>query len=321
MLKVGILGCGGISGVHVPGWKSYEGAEIVAYCDIRPEQMEKYGSKDDTAAHYYTDYKEMLDNEKLDVLDICLPTPLHVECAVYAMKKGINVITEKPLTLLKSDVDLCYNTAKENGVKFMVALCMRFWNEYVYLKEIYDTKKYGKLISGSMTRISGFPHICWNDWFADTSKSGGVAYDMHIHDVDFMVYLLGAPKDMMCKRIKDGDNDQTAAIFDYGDFYVNVISGWCNAPYRFRAEFRFVFEDAVVAYDHDELTVYTKEGELHPFAVQERDEGAVHSLPKTDAYGDEIRYFADCVANNKPVDILKPEELRETLTLIDKYSV
>lgn len=321
MLKVGILGCGGISGVHVPGWKNYDGAEIVAYCDIRPEQMEKYGSKSDTAAHYYTDYKEMLENEKLDILDICLPTPLHVQCAVYAMKKGINVITEKPLTLSKSDVDLCYNTAKENGVKFMVALCMRFWNEYVYLKEVYDSKRYGRLISASMTRVSGFPHTCWNDWFADTEKSGGVAYDMHIHDVDFMVYLLGAPKDMLCKRIKDGDNDQTAAIFDYGDFYVNTVSGWCNAPYRFRAEFRFVFEDAVVAYQNDVLTVYTKEGELSPFAVQEREEGTTHSLPKTDAYGDEIRYFADCVANNKPVDILKPEELRDTLTLIDKYSI
>lgn len=320
MLKVGILGCGGISGVHVPGWKNYDGAEIVAYCDIRPEQMEKYGYKTDSEALYYTDYKEMVENEKLDVIDICLPTFLHVEHAVDAMKRGINVICEKPLTLNKSDIDLCYNTAKENNVKFMVAQCVRFWNEYVYLKEIYDTKKYGNLLSASMVRISGFPHTAWNDWMADTSKSGGVAYDMHIHDVDYMVYLLGAPKDMLCKRIKTEENDQTAAIFDYGNFYVNVICGWCNAPYRFRSEFRFVFDNAVVAYENDELTIYTNEGELRPFSVQTRDEGTVHSLPKTDAYGDEIRYFADCIRNKKPVEILKPEELKETLSLIEKYS-
>ena len=87
MLKVGLVGVGGISGAHIPVWEAMENAELVALCDIRPERMEKYDGK-----RCYLDFDEMLANEELDILDICLPTYLHADFAVKAMEKGINVI-------------------------------------------------------------------------------------------------------------------------------------------------------------------------------------------------------------------------------------
>ena len=74
MLKIGLIGVGGISGAHIPVWENMEDAELVALCDIRPERMEKYPDK-----RRYTDFDEMLANEELDILDICLPTYLHAE--------------------------------------------------------------------------------------------------------------------------------------------------------------------------------------------------------------------------------------------------
>lgn len=71
MLRVGVLGVGGISGTHIPAWKRIKEAELCALCDIRPEQMEAY-----VGLPHYTDAKEMLDKENLDILDICLPTYL-----------------------------------------------------------------------------------------------------------------------------------------------------------------------------------------------------------------------------------------------------
>ena len=65
MLKVGLIGVGGISGAHIPGWLSLDGVELVALCDVRPEQMEKYPD-----IRHYTDFDEMLRNEELDILDI-----------------------------------------------------------------------------------------------------------------------------------------------------------------------------------------------------------------------------------------------------------
>ena len=82
MLKVALVGVGGISGAHIPAWEAREDAELVALCDIRPEQMEKYPEK-----RHYTDFDEMLEKEEIDILDICLPTYLHADFSVMAMEK------------------------------------------------------------------------------------------------------------------------------------------------------------------------------------------------------------------------------------------
>ena len=128
MLKVGLVGVGGISGAHIPAWEEMADAELVALCDIRSERMEKFSEK-----RCYTDFDEMLANEELDILDICLPTYLHADFAVKAMEKGINVITEKPISLKEEDIDRVYKTAEKNNVKFMVAQVLRFWPEYELL--------------------------------------------------------------------------------------------------------------------------------------------------------------------------------------------
>lgn len=135
MLKVAVVGVGGISGAHIPVWEEMEDAELIALCDIRPEQMEKYEN-----IKHYTDFEEMLNNEEIDILDICLPTFLHADYAVKAMERGINVICEKPISLNEEDIDRVYSTAEKYNVKFMVAQVLRFWPEYELLKEIYDTK-------------------------------------------------------------------------------------------------------------------------------------------------------------------------------------
>ena len=121
MLKVGLVGVGGISHSHIDAWEKMEDAELIAMCDIRPERMEKFTEK-----KCYTDFDEMLAENEFDVIDICLPTYLHADFAVKAMEKGINVITEKPISLKEEDIDRVYKTAEKNNVKFMVAQVLRF---------------------------------------------------------------------------------------------------------------------------------------------------------------------------------------------------
>ena len=166
MLKVGVVGVGGISGAHIPVWEAMENAELTAICDIRTERMEKYEGK-----RKYTDFDEMLNNEEFDIIDICLPTYLHADFAVKAMERGINVICEKPISLKEEDVERVYSTAEKNNVKFMVAQVLRFWPEYELLKEIYETKKYGKLLSGTMTRLGCYPRWSWDGWMMDEREA------------------------------------------------------------------------------------------------------------------------------------------------------
>ena len=312
MLKVGLVGVGGISGAHIPVWEEMENAELVALCDIRPERMEKYSGK-----RCYTDFDEMLANEELDILDICLPTYLHADFAVKAMEKGINVITEKPISLKEEDVERVYGAAEKNNVKFMVAHVLRFWPEYELLKEIYDSKRYGKLLSGTMIRLGGYPKWSWDGWMMDEKRSGMVPFDLHIHDLDFMVYAFGLPKVSYQYRSKLPNQDYISLVYDFGDFSINSEASWYSASYPFTAEFRFQFEDAVVASEKGKMMIYLKDDEKIDLSQEAEGDTGNINLPKCNAYANEIIYFADCVENNKPVDKFRPEELSCVLRILN----
>ena len=312
MLKVGLVGVGGISGAHIPAWEEMADAELVALCDIRPERMEKFTDK-----RCYTDFDEMLANEEFDIIDICLPTYLHADFAVKAMEKGINVITEKPISLKEEDIDRVYKTAEKNNVKFMVAQVLRFWPEYELLKEIYDTKKYGKLLSGTMTRLGCYPKWSWDGWMMDEKRSGLVPFDLHIHDLDFMVYAFGMPKVAHQYRSKLPDQDFISISYNFGDFQINSEASWYATSYPFTAEFRFQFEDAVVANENGKMLIHLRDDQKIDLSEDAEGETGDINLPKSNAYANEIRYFADCVINNTPVEKVQPEELRCVLNILN----
>ncbi len=312
MLKIGLVGVGGISHSHIDAWEKMEDAELIAMCDIRPERMEKFEDK-----HCYIDFDEMLANEEFDIIDICLPTYLHADFAVKAMEKGINVITEKPISLKEEDIDRVYKTAEKNNVKFMVAQVLRFWPEYELLKEIYETKKYGKLLSGTMTRLGCYPRWSWDGWMMDEKRSGLVPFDLHIHDLDFMVYAFGMPKVAHQYRSKLPDQDFISISYDFGDFQINSEASWYATSYPFTAEFRFQFEDAVVANENGKMLIHLRDDKKIDLSEEAEGETGDINLPKSNAYANEIRYFADCVKNNTPVEKVQPEELRCVLNILN----
>ncbi|MBE6800577.1 MAG: Gfo/Idh/MocA family oxidoreductase [Ruminococcaceae bacterium] len=312
MLKIGLVGVGGISHSHIDAWEKMEDAQLIAMCDIRPERMEKFPDK-----HRYTDFDEMLNNEEFDIIDICLPTYLHADFAVKAMEKGINVITEKPISLKEEDIDRVYKTAEKNNVKFMVAQVLRFWPEYELLKEIYETKKYGKLLSGTMTRLGCYPRWSWDGWMMDEKRSGLVPFDLHIHDLDFMVYAFGMPKVAHQYRSKLPDQDFISISYDFGDFQINSEASWYATSYPFTAEFRFQFENAVVANENGKMLIHLRDDKKIDLSEEAEGETGDINLPKSNAYANEIRYFADCVINNTPVEKVQPEELRCVLNILN----
>ncbi len=314
MLKVALVGVGGISATHIPCWDKMEDAELVALCDIRPERMEKYENK-----RKYTDFDEMLEKEEIDILDICVPTYLHVDFAVKAMEKGIHVLCEKPISMKKEDVKRAYDCAEKNNVRFMVAQVLRFWDEYVFLKDIIDSKKYGKLLAGHMSRLNYKPKWSWDGWYFDEERSGLVPYDLHIHDLDFMVYALGKPNSITAHQIVRPEQDYMHATYDYGDFFVNAEASWYAGAYPFGATFRFVFEEAILELKGT-LKIYENNGKVIDVTVGGDGDngGKALGLPKTNAYGNEIRYFTDCVKNGTNPDKVKPFELETVIECIDK---
>lgn len=311
MLKVALVGVGGISGAHIPAWEERRDAELVALCDIRAEQMEKYKNK-----HCYTDFDEMLKNEEIDILDICLPTYLHAEFAIKAMNMGINVICEKPVSLNAADVARVYSTAKSNNVNFMVAQVLRFWPEYSIIKEIYDTGKYGRLLSGHMGRLGVRPKWSWDGWMMDENRSGLVPFDLHIHDLDFIVYAFGKPKEFKDYRARSENQDYINSIYEYDGFFITTEAAWYDAPYPFAANFRFQFEKALAVFENHEMTIYEKDGKIFKPVSQSGEDTGDIGLPKSNAYANEINYFADCVLSGAEPDRVKPAELETVISIL-----
>lgn len=304
MLKVGLVGGGAISRTHISAWESMENVELVALCDIRTELLTKYVGK-----KLYADYEEMLGKEQLDIVDICLPTFLHVECALKAIEKGIHVLCEKPLSLNKEDVKKVYDAAKAHQVKFMTAHVVRFMPEYAMLKTIYEDGRYGKLLSGTMYRFNRMQKRSWNSWLCDKEKSGLIPFDLHIHDCDFLVHAFGEPKSVVARRAQAGDQDVLNIMYEYPEFFVSAEAAFYCAGYPFAAGYRFQFEHALLEYKDGTCMVYEKDGTIVNMSAK-------IAPDDKSGYANEIRYFADCVAKDKSPEMVKPEELEIVIELL-----
>ena len=319
MLKVAIIGFGGIAkAVHLKPHLELEKegiTKLVAVCDVDETRFGKKleinidGSDSvlPDSVKRYTDYKEMLEKEDLDMVDICVPTFLHAEVSGYAMNAGVHVLCEKPMGL---NYDLCKSmieTSKATGKKLMIGQCLRFEPAYLYLKELFDTGKYGKVVSGVFNRLSTVPSWGWENWFLDYECSGGAILDMQVHDTDIIRYIFGNPKSVSCFTHGIYSKvDIAHSHYIYDDYNFTAIGDWSREGTSFEESFIVAFEKATVKFYGGKVTVYVR-GEKTPIEVE---------LQSVDAYRDEIRYFVDCIINDKENTKNEPEDCAASVKLV-----
>ena len=186
-LKVGLVGCGGVSQVHLDAYSKMENVEVVCVTDIEERRAikakEKYGIK-----LHLTDYNELVKRDDIDIIDVCLPTYLHVDIVVKGAKAGKHIFCEKPIAMKLKDADEMIAACKESNVKFMVGLCRRFDNEWLKFKELVEKNIIGRPII--WRHISAFGDV-GDPWYFDREKSGGPFVDGGIHSFDFAKLLFG----------------------------------------------------------------------------------------------------------------------------------
>ena len=297
MLKVGLVGCGFMGGMHSACYKEIDGVEIVAVADIRREKAEEIAKIHN--AQIFADGNELIEKADVDVVDICLPTYLHTCHAVKAMKRGRNVFIEKPVCLTEEEGKLLLDVQKETGAKVQVGQVIRLWDEYKWLKEVAEKKEYGEIKTAVFRRLSSVPTWGWENWLHKPECSGSVALDMHIHDVDFMRYVMGEPDSFCSKagRNEKGIIEQIFTTFEYGNAVVSVESCWdYPADFPFAADYRVKFEKATVVYDANGLNVYLNDGGvIKPEIVSEftgnNDIGG--NLSSLGGYYNELKYFVE----------------------------
>ncbi len=311
-LRAALIGFGGMGHFHATQYKEQKNCELVAICDIDPEKFKKLsaeinlgnsGVADLSKVHQYLSYEELLKNETFDYLDICLPCHLHAEYAIRAMKDGKHVLCEKPMA---RDVRLADRMIAVSGKtrKFlMIAQCLRFEKTYSTLKKAYDSGKYGKLLRLSMTRCGGAPS---QGWYRDVKCSGGAILDLHLHDTDFINYMIGTPDAVLTSgvsRVSGGIDDLMTTYYFKNGPIVNSEGSWCRSKWGCTTV--AVFEKATLEIAAPKVIVH----------VDGRKNREI-DCSGTNGYFNEIAYFCECILKNRRPSVASMESTRESIRIV-----
>lgn len=192
-LNVGILGIGRISRKHLLAIKNNSKFfKILAICDSNNHKL-----KNNINVLRFNSLKQMLNkNLKLDLISICTPSGLHKVHAVQCLKKGINVLIEKPMALNKQDANTIINAGKKYKKKIFVCLQNRYNPTIQLLKKSLDNNELGKIYFVNV-------NIFWNrdqnyydqdKWRGTKKFDGGALMNQSIHFVDLLIWLFGPIK-------------------------------------------------------------------------------------------------------------------------------
>jgi predicted dehydrogenase len=200
MVRVGLAGLGFMGGTHAQCHAALPNVELVAVADVEQDRREKFAET--YGAKPFASLDEMLASADVDMVDICLPTYLHREAVGKVAAAGKDVLCEKPMAMTVADCDAMIAATQKAGVKLMIGQVLRFWPEYVVIKEILDSGRLGKIKWASATRMSPPPTWSWREWLFDPKLSGGAVLDLHIHDLDTLQWMLGKPATVSAAGVK-----------------------------------------------------------------------------------------------------------------------
>jgi predicted dehydrogenase len=308
VMKKGILvGFGFMGGMHAQIYKRLPEAEIVAVVDPdTATALAKLKELGMDAAHFET-LSEALQSADADFVDICLPTFLHLAAAREAIAAGKAVFCEKPLATDSAEAEVVVLEADSAGITFMVGHCIRFWPEYVALRRLVESGDAGNLLSLTLQRRASRPGYSKDNWLQDPAKSCGAALDLHIHDTDFVLSLLGAPTAVTSTGVSDlGGVSHIFTQYHYDSGPVVLAEGGWNYPpkWGFLMAFQAVFENGTMEYDSNAsptTRIVIGDGEPTEATLDKADAGASElaegNLSDLGGYYFELSHFIGCLEN------------------------
>jgi UDP-N-acetylglucosamine 3-dehydrogenase len=314
MVRIALIGCGTMGRTHSAAYATIGNAKVVSVCDLDSAKRTKVAALH--GAEAFASYEEMEAKGGFDVLDVCLPTYLHKEYAVRAMRKGYHVFSEKPIALNVEDAEEMVRTARENHVKFSVGHVLRFFPEYVEVEKEIQSGRLGVPRLIRTTRNQAFPAWSWENWYQDEKKSGGVIMDLVIHDIDWILHAIGPVERVYAKSFngKVEKQDHCLVILKLASGAIAHVEGSWAYPKGspFRMTYEVVGTKAQVEYDSvsdSPITLRTNTNDvpecqfLNPMAQA------------MEPYRKELQLYVDAVDHGTDV-VVTGEESIETLRVV-----
>jgi len=194
MINYAVIGCGVISGTHCSAITSQENSKLYAVCDIIPERADKLAKKYNCKSSY--SYDEILQNNEIDAISICLPHFKHLAFFEKAIKNGKHVITEKPLAIKFKDIEQMVLLSEQTTLKTTVAFQHRHSILVQKLKSYLDNGIIGKITGGEINfycdrDMNYYSSESWRGKWA--TEGGGTLINQAIHTIDLANFFLGMP--------------------------------------------------------------------------------------------------------------------------------
>ncbi|SHF75101.1 Gfo/Idh/MocA family protein [Ornithinibacillus halophilus] len=319
MLKVGVIGVGSISELHIEPYKNNKKVELVAFCDVNEARVQEKGKKYEVE-QLYTDYKELLKNEDIDAVSICTWNNSHADIAIAALEAGKHVLVEKPLSMTVEEAEAVQAAVEKTGKVLQVGFVRRHASNAKLLKTFIDHDDLGEIYyaKASCLRRLGNP----GGWFSDSSKSGGgPLIDLGVHMIDICWYLMGKPKPVSVSgntynKLGNRSHVKNLSFYKAADYdpTLNDVEDLTNAMIRFENGASLLVDVSfTLQAKKDEISVklFGDKGgaEIEPelAIVSEKHDTILNMAPQVDnlgfdfnqAFTSEINHFVDCCLEGK----------------------
>lgn len=300
-MRIGIVGTGFMGSTHAAGWAETEAtlAGFVAKSPDRAQELAgRYGAK------LYPDLDRLL--AEVDAVDICTPTHLHHEMVLQAAARGKHVICEKPLARSMAQAQAMMAACEAAGVKLLVAHVVRFFPEYAGAKTVVDNGDIGQPAVIRLTRGTFRPKKAEDNWFVDFEKSGGMMFDLMIHDFDYARWVGGEVESVFAKNISsarpEAPVDYGLAILRHRGGAISHVEGsWAYPPPLFRTRLEIAGSDGWLEFDSGKTTAIGLY--LHRAKSDAPDVPLPGSPLNESPYTTQIKAFYNALAHDAPLRV------------------
>lgn len=325
MINIGVIGLGSMGNTHLEAYAKLEGVRVVAVADAdegrRTGRTRVGGNIEGQGAggfnfsevKQYADAAELIADPEVQLVDVCLPTPLHADFAVATLEAGKHLMVEKPLARTADEADRIVAAAERaaaNGVVAMCGMCMRFWPGWVWLKQAVDDDRFGRVLGAQFRRVTSHPG---GAFYSDGNACGGALLDLHVHDTDFVQHVFGTPEAVFTRgyTAASGKPDHVFTQYLYGESgpVVSAEGGWAmQEGFGFEMQYAVNFERATAVFDINkdpQLTLIDDQGQR---AIE---------LPAGLGYDHELAYLIDCVSKGKQPATISLADAARALRIVE----
>ena len=317
-LRVAIVGCGGISDLHVRTFKKYPDVEVIAAVDIRPERLE-WIRKTHGIAQTFSDWKQMLRKVRPDAVDVCTPNGVHSPAVIDALNAGAHVSTEKPMAMSPKECEKMIAAAAKHKRKLAVGFQYRFHPSTRFLSNAREEGEFGKVmfVKCQALRRRGIPN--WGVFGQKELQGGGPMIDIGVHVIEMAHYVMGSPKPVAASgntwTYMGNKPSDVASMWPGWDYKTYTVEDLAIGQIRFDTGAILQIEASFVAHIEKDIWNFTLMGEKggctwDPAAVFTDRAGHMTNYSPT-YLGDgsfdklfdyKLRNFVDACLYNKPLE-------------------